>query len=452
MSYYQEYQTSFNHYPIQSPKRLLRPENYSGLEMFGPNCIARGLGGSYSDAALNKNGCLILTERLDRFLEFDEQQGIVCVEAGIRLTNLLDVIVPCGWFLPVTPGTGNVTLGGCVAADVHGKNHHQVGSIGQHVLALELITANGERITCSPNIQSGLFWATIGGMGLTGIVGKVTIKLKPITTAYMLVQHQISDNLKETFNYLSKENAQDEYEVAWLDGLNLPLGRSIIMRACHADLAMLPSQRMGTPFISPKHKSYKLPFYLPNGLLHQTFIKGFNKYYYQRLGQKKHPVLLPYRDYFYPLDRITHWPRLYGRRGFLQYQCVIPTASAYVVTKQILETLSTDKYPIYLAVLKRFGCANAAPLSFPLPGFTLALDLPLRNQGLFSCLDKLDALVIAAGGRVYLAKDVRLKPEAFRAMYSRYPEWLAVKRQWDPENKFSSSLARRLEISSTISI
>ena len=446
MNHYQKYQTSFNQYPIQCPERLSRPENYSGLEAITSVCIARGLGGSYGDAVLNKSGHLILTERLDRFLAFDEQKGTLCVEAGIRLTNILDVIVPRGWFLPVTPGTGNVTLGGCVAADAHGKNHHQVGSIGQHVLALELITAAGERISCSPDIQPELFWATIGGMGLTGIIGTVTVKLKPITTAYMLVQHQASDNLEETFEYLSQENALSEYEVAWLDGLNLPLGRSIIMRARHADLAELSSKKQDKPFISPPHKTYKLPFYLPNGLLHQKFIKAFNKRYYRQLAQKEHPFLLSYRDYFYPLDRITHWPRLYGRRGFLQYQCVVPTVSAYATIKQVLETLSTDKYPIYLAVLKRFGEKSMAPLSFALPGFTLALDLPIVNQGLFSCLDKLDALVIAAGGRVYLAKDARLKPEAFRAMYPRYSEWSTVKQQWDPENRFSSSLARRLEI------
>lgn len=447
MNHYNKYQTSFNHYPHQRPKRLSRPESYSELEaVFTSGGIARGLGGSYGDAALNKDSHIILTERLDRFLEFDEQQGILCVEAGISLTKILDLIVPRGWFLPVTPGTSHVTLGGCVAADVHGKNHPQEGSIGQHVLSLALITARGEQVQCSPEINAKLFWATIGGMGLTGTIGTVTLKLKPIESAYLLVQHKKTDSLQETFDYLSQEDPSNEYQVAWLDGLNLPLGRSIIMRARHADLAELPLQQQHTPFITHHRKTYKFPFYLPSGLLHPTLIKRFNKYYYQQLAKKESPLLMSYSDYFYPLDKIVHWPRLYGKRGFLQYQCVIPTESAYTVTKQILETLHAEKYPVYLAVLKCFGKENAAPLSFAIPGFTLALDIPILNQGLFDCLNKLDAMVIEAGGRVYLAKDARLKPEAFRKMYPRYSEWLAVKQQWDPENKLSSSLARRLEI------
>ena len=446
MNHYNKYQTSFNHYPHQRPKRLSRPESYSELEALTSGGIARGLGGSYGDAALNKDGHVILTERLDRFLEFDEQQGILCVEAGISLRKILDLIVPRGWFLPVTPGTSHVTLGGCVAADVHGKNHQREGSIGQHVISLALITAQGEHVQCSPEIHSELFWATIGGMGLTGTIGVVTLKLKPIESAYLLVQHKKTNNLQETFDYLSQEDLSDEYEVAWLDGLNLPLGRSIIMRARHATLAELPLQQQHAPFVTPNRKTYKLPFYLLSGLLHPTLIKAFNKYYYQQLAKKESPVLMSYSDYFYPLDKIVHWPHLYGKRGFIQYQCVIPTKSACAVTKQILETLHAEKYPVYLAVLKRFGKENAAPLSFAMPGFTLALDIPILNQGLFACLDKLDEMVIEAGGRVYLAKDARLKPEAFRKMYPRYSEWLAVKQQWDPENKLNSGLARRLEI------
>lgn len=448
MNFRQKYQTSFNHYPIYRPSCISRPEYYAGLKTKKSNCIVRGLGGSYGDAALNERGHIILTERLDRFLEFNEEKGIICVEAGISLRKILEVIVSRGWFLPVTPGTANVTLGGCVAADVHGKNHFQAGSIGQHVLALELITARGECVNCTPVILPQLFWATIGGMGLTGIIGTVTLKLKPIKTAYMLVQYQAADNLKETFDLLSYENSlnENEYEVAWLDSLNLPLGRSIIRRAHHAGLDILSLAQRREPLVSRLYKPYKIPFYLPNGLLCQKFIKAFNKIYYQRLAKKKHPFILPYSDYFYPLDCIIHWPRLYGRRGFIQYQCVIPTESAYRVVKQILETLSTQNHPVYLAVLKRFGKENLAPLSFPLSGFTLALDLPVIKQSLFNCLDILDTLVLAAGGRVYLAKDARLKPKAFRAMYPRYQDWLAVKKDWDPENKFNSSLARRLEI------
>ncbi len=446
MNFRQKYQTSFNHYSTHSPSCISRPENYAGLKTKKSNCIVRGLGGSYGDAALNENRHIILTERLDRFLEFNEEKGIICVEAGISLKKILELIVARGWFLPVTPGTSKVSLGGCIAADVHGKNHHHVGSIGQYVLALELVTAKGERVSCSPEVIPELFWATIGGMGLTGIIGTVTLKLKPIETAYMLVQHRVAESLEEVFNYFSQENLADEYGVAWLDGLNLPLGRGVIMRARHAELAVLSSSQQREPLVLPTHKTYKLPFYLPNSLLHPMFVKAFNKRYYQQLVKKKCPIIEPYANYFYPLDRITHWPRLYGRRGFIQYQCVIPTESAYRAVKQILETLNTQNHPVYLAVLKRFSKENLAPLSFPLSGFTLALDLPVINQALFNCLDILDALVLAVGGRVYLAKDARLKPKVFRAMYPRYQDWLAIKKAWDPEDKFNSSLARRLEI------
>ncbi|MDQ8039266.1 MAG: FAD-binding oxidoreductase [Rickettsiella sp.] len=446
MNLCENYQRSFNRYPIQRPGFVLRPEKYLGLDVITSNCIVRGLGGSYGDAALNNKGHIILTERLDRFFEFDEQQGIISVEAGISLAKVLDVIVSRGWFLPVTPGTRNVTLGGCVAADVHGKNHLQNASIGNHVLALELIVANGERVWCSPDSLPELFWATIGGMGLTGIIGTITLKLKRVESAYVVVQYQTANDLAETFDLFSQENPQ-EYAVAWLDGLNLPLGRSVIMRARHADLEALSLDQKRQPFVSHSHKTYQLPFCLPSGLLHQKFIKAFNNHYYQRLAKKEAPSKLCYGDFFYPLDRLTHWPRLYGKQGFLQYQCAVPFESAFVVTKQILEILNRRKFPVYLAVLKRFGQGSLAPLSFPLSGFTLAVDLPIVNQELFNCLDDLDAMVITAGGRVYLAKDARLKPQAFRAMYPRYEEWLAVKKQWDSENKFSSSLAKRLEIS-----
>lgn len=440
-----KYQTGFNHYPIHLPSLLSRPENYAGLaSITSSNCAVRGLGSSYGDAALNNNGHLVLTERLERLLHFDEQQGILRAEAGISLTKILDVIVPRGWFLPVTPGTCKVSLGGCVAADVHGKNHRNSGSLGQHILELQLITADSQHVNCSPDTLPELFWATIGGMGLTGIIGIVTLRLKRIETAYMLTRYQTANNLEQTFEYLS-QNTEDEYEVAWLDCLNLPLGRSIIMRARHADLSMLPAQQHDKPYLFPSTTPYKLPFHLPRGLLHPLLMKRFNRYNYRRLA-KKISVLLPFKDYFYPLDRITHWPRLYGKCGFLQYQCVLPTSYAHSVIKQLIETLHTENFPIHLAVLKRFGRCNPSPLSFALPGFTLALDLPLYNRELFNCLDKLDTMVAAAGGRVYLVKDARLNPEMFRAMYPRYSDWLSVKQAWDPTNKFSSSLAKRLKI------
>lgn len=445
MSWRKKYQSSFNGYPIKYPERISRPEHYAKLNPSELISIARGAGGSYGDAALNQQGVIILTGRLDRFLEFDEQQGIIVVESGITLSKILELIVPRGWFLPVTPGTAEVSLGGCVAADVHGKNHCYAGSLSQHVRSLELITAAGERLHCSPKLYPELFWATIGGMGLTGIIGIVSLQLKRIETAYMCVQRQAAQNLEEIFNAFAKED-EWEYSVAWLDALNIPLGRGIIIKANHADLAKLSVLQQSHAFSTSGAYHYKIPFYFPHALLHPVLIKSFNKAYYHHLAKKNSPCLLAYADYFYPLDRISNWPRLYGKRGFIQYQCVLPTKSAYSVIENLLKTLHRYKQPIYLAVLKRFGHANLAPLSFPLSGLTLALDIPIGNEKLFICLDELDAMVIDAGGRIYLAKDARLKPEAFRAMYPRYPEWLAIKQKWDTHNRFSSSLARRLQI------
>jgi decaprenylphospho-beta-D-ribofuranose 2-oxidase len=447
MSMQQKYKTSFNLYLKQSPQCIARPENYAGLHTVNANVIARGFGGSYGDAALNKNGHIILTERLDRFLAFDKQQGLLCVEAGISLAKILEFIVPCGWYLPVTPGTTRVSIGGCVASDVHGKNHFQAGSISHYVTELEIIIASGETITCSPEMRAELFWATVGGMGLTGIIGAVTLKLKPIETAYLQVNYQTADNLAQTFDSLALEDTEDEYAVAWLDALNFPQMTAITIKARHTKLRSLSLRQQANPLAISPSKSYHLPCYLPRGLLNRRIIGIFNKYYYQRLS-KRSTELVSFQNYFYPLDQIVNWPRLYGRQGFLQYQCAMPAETAYITVKKILEILNQQKYAIYLAVLKRLGPSNPAPLSFPLSGYTLAIDLPVSNQGLFVCLDQLDALVIGAGGRVYLAKDARLKPDVFQSMYPRLSEWLTTKRYWDPTNKFSSSLARRLALES----
>lgn len=445
MSWREKCQTSFNGYPLEPPLSVSRPESYSELKPNQIISLARGLGGSYGDAALNAQGEIILTNRLDRFLEFDVQKGVLSVESGVSLTKILELIVKQGWFLPVMPGTAEVSLGGCVATDIHGKNHCFAGSLGQHVLSLQLITADGIMVDCSPKIFPELFWATIGGMGLTGIIGVVTLQLKRIETAYMKVKHQAKNNLKQIVEELIKEDNKFEYSVAWLDVLNVP-SRGVIMKAKHASLLELPISQQKRPFFSPKCFSLKYPHFLSSYLLKISLVKLFNKIYYYYLKKNKQEYFQPFQNYFFPLDRIKNWPRLYGKKGFIQYQCVIPTTFAYSAVKEILETLYKNKHPILLAVLKRFGQESFAPLSFPLSGITLALDIPISNESLFNCLDILDEIVIQAGGRIYLAKDARLKPKAFRKMYKRYPEWLAVKQNWDPKNRFSSSLSRRLKL------
>lgn len=447
MSWCKKCQSSFNGYPIEQPEYISRPESYAELKPSQLMSIARGSGGSYGDAALNAQGEIILTNRLDRFLEFDVHTGILSVESGVSLAKILKLIVKQGWFLPVMPGTAEVSLGGCIAADIHGKNHSHAGSLGENILSLQVITATGARINCSPKVIPELFWATIGGMGLTGIIGVVTLQLKRIKTAYMKVQHKVTHSLEQILESLGQDD-EFEYSVAWLDALNRPFSHGIIMKAKHADLLELPIAKQKQVFSTPKYSSFNCPYSLSCSILHPLLIKLFNKAYYYYLARKDQAFLLAYHDYFFPLDRIRNWPRMYGKKGFIQYQCVIPTKFSHSAIKDILETLRKHKQPIYLAVLKRFRQENLAPLSFPLSGFTLALDIPLRSDKLFTCLDMLDEIVIRAGGRIYLAKDARLKPKAFRDMYKRYSEWLEVKQHWDPQNRFSSSLSRRLKLGS----
>lgn len=388
---------------------------------------------------------MLLTERVNRLLEFDVINGTLRAEAGTTLAEILPVIVPKGWFLPVTPGTKFVSLGGCVAADVHGKNHHHEGSFGDHVVALELILSDGSRVTCSPSERVELFCATIGGMGLTGIIGEVTFKLIPIQSAFMKVRHLAADNFEQLFSRMQDPDNDDRYTVAWIDSMasGAQLGRGIVMCGHHAEMEELSGNLYRS--IKPERRR-SIPFDFPSFALNSLSISAFNSRYYQREGGRRYPFLSGYDSYFYPLDAIDNWNRMYGKRGFVQYQCVIPDAASFEGIRKLLEELSSSRRPSFLAVLKRLGPQGRGLLSFPMAGYTLALDLPIRDEGLFVLLNKLDEIVLQHGGRVYLAKDARLSPESFRAMYPRYEEWLRIKNAVDPQNRFSSSLSRRLRI------
>jgi decaprenylphospho-beta-D-ribofuranose 2-oxidase len=437
--------SGWGRYPVQSCE-LERPERYADLRPGSGSLIARGQGRSYGDAALNENRRVLLTERVNRLLEFDAKQGVLHAEAGVTLAEILGVIVPNGWFLPVTPGTKFVSLGGCVAADVHGKNHHHDGSFGNHVLSLELILADGSRKTCSPSENPELFWATVGGMGLTGIIGEVTLKLVPVQSAYVRVQHHAAANFDHLFGLMQDASLDDRYTVAWLDSMasGAQFGRGIVMCGHHALPDELPAD--GDPFVVKREHARSIPFDFPSWGLNALSISAFNAKYYSREGGRREPFLSGYAPYFYPLDAIGNWNRMYGKRGFVQYQCVIPDVSAYEGVRQLLQELSGSRRPSFLAVLKRLGAQGNGLLSFPMAGYTLALDLPIRDEGLFMLLNKLDEIVLRYGGRVYLAKDARLSAESFRAMYPRYAEWLRIKNAADPENRFSSSLSRRLGV------
>ena len=440
--------SGFNNFP-RAQCQVERPSRYRDLAPHDKSIIVRGNGRSYGDAALNENGTVLSTVALNRILAFDREQGVITAEAGILLDNILPVIMPAGWFLPVTPGTRYVTLGGCVATDVHGKNHHRQGSIANYIKWIELITADNTRLVLSPSQSPDLFWATIGGMGLTGIIGTVCLQLQAISSAYMIVKHYEASSLEKVIAYLNDSQIDDQYSVAWLDLLakNEHCGRGIVMTAHHAATDELPTQlSIKALDCSTKKSPIQLPLFIAKHFLRRKIMTVFNNWYYKKQAAKQLPHPITYNDYFYPLDKIMHWNKLYGQQGFIQYQCVIPDHHAHQAIKTILNALSTNAYPVYLAVLKRFGDENLGLLSFPTKGFTLALDIPILNQQLFTFLDELDDIVIQHQGRIYLAKDARLSPSRFRIMYPRFEEWRSIKKKFDPNGIFNSKLSQRLDM------
>ncbi len=438
--------TSWNNYPtIQAS--VCRPERYKDLFSIEGSQLARGLGRSYGDAALSSTGTVILTEKLNRVLEFDPVKGTLIAEAGLSLETILTFIVPRGWFLPVTPGTQYVTLGGCVAADVHGKNHHRDGSISDHLLYLDLITADGSVMRCSPAAHPDLYWATIGGMGLTGIISEVAIQLRSIESAYIACQHHAVANLEALLQVLDDRDKDDLYSVAWIDCLakGAQLGRGVLMTGHHAKINELSASQKD-PLKRPSNLQLTVPYTPSRSLVGKYSVSLFNGLYYQLQSRKTKPFITDYQSYFYPLDAIAHWNRLYGKKGFVQYQCVLPRETALEGFTQILEELRLKGNPSFLAVVKRFGPEGKGLLSFPSVGYTLAIDLPITDSTFLTHLDQLDDLVLQRGGRIYLAKDARLSPDRFRQMYPRYATWLKIKKETDPENRFHSDLAQRLRI------
>ena len=407
--------------------------------------IARGQGRSYGDAAMLRDGMVMLTERLTRIGSFTEESGVLRAEAGTTLAAVTNELLPRGWFPAVVPGTRFVSLGGCVAADIHGKNHHRDGSFGAHVKEIEIVLANRSRRRCSPEKDAELFWATIGGMGLTGVITEVSFQLIPVESSYIVVQHHQAKDLDTSFEVLSDQAWDDHYTVAWIDCLakGSHLGRSVLMRGHHAKLDDLPARLRHTPHAKPRRQR-NLGFDLPSWTLNSLSMTAFNALYYRLQGRRQQPFLADYESFFFPLDRIGNWNRIYGKRGFVQYQCVLPDVEAHQGLRALLEALAAAGRSSFLCVLKRFGPAGEGLLSFPIEGYTLTLDLPVNDTELFPFLNRLDAIVLQYGGRVYLAKDARLSAEAFRAMYPRLDEWRRIKLKIDPENHFDSDLARRL--------
>ncbi|MGY0691325.1 FAD-binding protein [Virgibacillus sp. FSP13] len=406
--------------------------------------IAYGLGRSYGDTALNKDAAVIRFDKLNHMLAFNEETRTLTCEAGVSLADIIDVFLPRGYFLPVTPGTKFVTVGGAIANDVHGKNHHVDGCFSEFVVCFDLLLASGEVITCSRDQHSEVFWATVGGIGLTGIILQATIQLIPVESSYIKATYEKAKNLDEAFDKFSENDANFKYSVAWIDCLSSgdSLGRSVLMRGEHANKLDLPA-KIHDPFPNSRKLHLKMPINAPSFALNYWSISAFNNLYYA--SYKDETKIVDQTSFFHPLDAITDWNKLYGKNGFVQYQAVFPKANQPKEgIRKLLERLSSEKRSSFLAVLKSSGQANNGLLSFPMEGYTLALDIPIKNNSLFSFLKELDDIVLAHGGRVYLAKDSTINPETFRSMYPNWKKFMEVKQQLDPDGRFSSSMSRRL--------
>lgn len=371
--------------------------------------IARGNGRCYGDAALAEN--IFSTKRLNKFISFDRLNGIIECESGVLLSEVLEVIIPQGYFLYVTPGTKYITVGGAIASDVHGKNHHAEGCFSEYVLEFSLLNENGEVLNCSRSENADKFWATIGGMGLSGIILSAKFKLKNIETSFIRQERIKAENLEEIFR-LFDESESWTYNVAWIDCLQKGenLGRSILMRGEHAFKHELPLNLQNNLLQLQKKISPKIPFFFPGFVLNNLTVKLFNFLYFKKQSKKMVKNIVHFEDFFYPLDVVTDWNRIYGKNGFIQYQLVLPKATGKEGMKEILETIAGSGNGSFLAVLKLFGKANEeAYNSFPIEGYTLALDFKM-NAKLKNLVEKLDKIVESYGGRIYLTKDSMSKP------------------------------------------
>jgi decaprenylphospho-beta-D-ribofuranose 2-oxidase len=424
-----------------------RPERLGELNVPLQSCessIARGLGRSYGDASFNSAGCTVLTQRLNRLLNFDPSTGALECEAGVTIAEILEHFIPRGFLAPVIPGTKFVTVGGALACDIHGKNHHKDGSFGRHVIDFSLLTADGELVRCSRDQNVDLFQATVGGMGLTGIITQLRLRLFPIEDPRVVVDYDRAEDVDRALELFHESDERYKYSVAWIDcvgGGKRRLGRSVLMRgnaAASSDAAALSAE---------KRKPVSIPGIAPSLLLNRSSIRAFNALYYHKHPRQAREVLCRYESFFFPLDGIRDWNRLYGKNGFLQYQVVLPYEGGRDGLVKILELLRKSGPGAFLAVLKRFGPGEPeAPLSFPMPGYTLAVDIPHRGPAVLELLRGLDEIVIDHSGRVYLAKDARLSAETARAMYPDLENWLQIKSRFDPANRLTSDLARRLRL------
>jgi len=395
--------------------------------------LPRGMGRSYGDSA--NSSTVIQSTYLDHFIEFDETTGILACEAGVSIREILQLIVPKGWFVPVTPGSSFVTIGGAIASDVHGKNHHLSGTFSEHLLSFDLMLGSGEVISVTKDNYPDLFRATCGGMGLTGIILSASFQLKPIQSS-QIIQSTIKTNCLEEVCEQFEANHASTYSVAWIDCLakGKQLGRSLLMLGKHSQDGNL---ELG------KKKSQNLPIDMPQFLLNHYSIKAFNSLYYHRVFSKTKTEIISFEPYFYPLDAIGNWNRLYGKAGFVQYQFVLPKAVGVKGLRQILEVIVESGRGSFLAVLKAFGRANENYLSFPIEGYTLALDFKI-SEGTVQLIKQLDSMVVEMGGRIYLTKDALMTEASFKRTYPQWEQFEEVRAKYGAIGKFASSQSNRL--------
>ncbi len=412
------------------------------LRVWG-SLIPRGLGRCYGDSALAPR--VLSTRSCRRILAFDPEGGTLVCEAGTSLGEILATTVPRGWFLPVVPGTRFVTVGGAIASDVHGKNHHGSGTFSRHVEWIDIMTADGSVRRCGPAEEAELFRATCGGMGLTGVILRASIQLRPVETAYIRQETRATHDL-DAVMALFEETEDRAYSVAWIDcqARGARLGRSVLFLGEHCPVEDLPPERRTEPLLPPRRRSLRVPVSLPSGLLNRWTIRAFNALYHRRARAVKGVSVVDYETFFFPLDRILEWNRIYGRRGFVQYQFVLPKRESAEGIPAILERIAASGLGSFLAVLKLLG-RGGEMLSFPVEGYTLALDFPATSPAL-RLLDELDRLVLRFGGRLYLTKDARMPLEMLERGYPELERFRRVRRAWDPEATFASLQSRRLEL------
>ena len=432
-------------YPIKKAN-VIYPENIKQIlvEVKKSNLIARGNGRAYGDSSINENKTINM-KYFNHIISFDDSFGILVVESGVLLEDIIKTFLPRGWFPYVTPGSKFVTVGGLIAADVHGKNHHKEGSFGNFIEWFEIINSKGEIIKCSKTENTELFKWTIGGMGLTGIIIKAAIKLRPIKTSWIKQKTLVAKNIDQTIE-IFENNMNATYSVAWINSTKTKdnIGQSLIMLGEHASIEDLDKKNIQNHLEMKQKKNKIIPFYFPDWFLNKNLIKLFNSIYYFFGKNTSKEKLVYWDDYFYPLDKILEWNKIYGRKGFVQYQCVFPLKKSKDGIIELLMEIDKSSVSSFLSVLKRFG-DQESNFSFPMKGYTIALDFPVSKET-FDLLEKLDDITLKYEGRFYLAKDARMKKEIFKKSDKRIQDFINYRNKNNYHEDFKSSQSSRLEL------